>query len=186
MLKSLIDIKSRSYSGHIFKGTVVANNDPNKLELIKVEVKGLYEGNVELMPWAFSIRRMFMGSKAGQGEFGVPSLGTEVGIILQDGDPHYPMYLGSILQDGAQVSEAATNYPHRYGWKDGAGNVFFIDQATGQFRFQHLSGAVINIANDGTITISSPSGMALSATGNITISAGGDCDLTGSGRVLLP
>lgn len=185
MLTKLLSIDKNTYEGNIFTGTVVDNNDPLKLERVKVSVTGLYEGDTTLFPWCVSFKRMFFGSGSGYGEFGVPRQGSKVAVMLQHGDPHFPIYLGAILQSGNPVAEAATNYPNRYGFKDPVGNLFYIDMTSGEVKFQHKSGTTITIANNGDVTVTAVGNVTETITGNLAISAGGTINITATGNMAL-
>lgn len=158
MLRSLLSVKTPDYDGLIFKGVVVANNDPLKLERVKIKIPGLYDDQDQsLYPWCISFKRMTFGNGSGFGEFGVPSLGAVVGVFLQQGDPHYPVYMGSPLQVGMTLAEAAVNYPNRYGFKDPAGNLFYVDMTSGDVKFAHNSGTEVLI-NDTVVKLTHNAG----------------------------
>jgi len=181
MINSLIDVPDRDYDGVYFEGTVVDNNDPDKLERVRISCPGLYEGSdTTMFPWARSIRRMMFGGGQHVGQFGVPIIGTTVSFILDQGDPHHPIYLGYSLKDGNQVTEAGTNYPNRYGFKDPNGNLFYIDMTTKTVHFTHgNSGMTIDIAADGSITVNTPARATITSTGDITFTSQGKVQITG-------
>lgn len=183
MINNLLDVEKGNYEKNVFRGVVVDNNDPLKLERIKVSIVGLYESNdTSVLPWCVSFKRMFFGSGAGYGEFGVPRLGSVVAVMLQHGDPHFPVYMGAILQSGNEVAEAATNYPHRYGFKDPVGNIFYVDMQSGEVKFQHKSGTHITINNDGSVNITTEGNVTETIKGNLTLTVTGNylLDVTGT------
>lgn len=170
MLQNLLDIDRPDYYKNIFKGVVVDNNDPLKLERVRVQVIGLYEGtDLTLFPWCISFKRLWFGSGSGFGEFGVPRLGSVVAIMLQHGDAHFPIYLGSALEKGNTVPDAATNYPNRYGFKDPVGNIFFVDMQTHEVKFTHVSGTVLDIAANGDVSITGVGNGTVTVPGTLTL-----------------
>lgn len=172
-MNNLSDTPNQDYSDVIFQGLVVANNDPERLERIKVSVKGLYEGSN--LPWCMPYKHRLFGSKqGGQGVFAVPTVGSRVYVILQQGSPEHPMYSGSLLAKGATHATFTTNYPNRYGLIDPAGNIIFVDTTPGQVQMHlaHVSGTTLHIAPNGAVTINTPTTLDISAGGNVTISSG--------------
>jgi hypothetical protein len=183
MLKTALDIDENDYKGIIFKGTVIANDDSQETEFkntekIKVQIPGLYDSDDPAqLPWCVPLKDRIFGSKSGQGTFGVPSIGSIVAVILQQGDPHNPAYIGSILLEGATIAEFLVNYPNRYGFKDPAGNIFYIDTTSGQVtvHFQHKSGTTIHIDDAGNVT--------QTIVGNLTQHVEGNVDQTVDGSL---
>jgi hypothetical protein len=159
MFNTLLDVEDATYENQLIIGKVIANDDSGetvgpKLERVRAFVPGLYEGDtVTDYPWIFPKQPSLFGNGTGFGRFGVPDIGAYILIELQNGDPHFPYYVGGVLIDGLQISEAGTNYPNRYGFKDSVGNIFFVDKTSGEVKFQHKSGTVIDILNDGTTTV---------------------------------
>ena len=191
MLSSLTNVEFSDLRNIWIVAKVIANDDSGetagpKLQRIKVTVPGLYETE---SPWCWPLQlSLFAGGQgAGFGTFGVPEIGSYVVIELQNGDPHYPVYIGTILIQGNQITEAGTNYPNRYGFKDSAGNIFYIDKTNGQkvTKYTHPSGTTIEINNAGNVTINSVGTLNLISTGNMTITAP-VVNMTGSGAVQLP
>lgn len=185
MLTNPNDIDSVDYSEHVFIGQVVANNDPLKLERVKVRITGLYEGQVEDLPWCAPKYSKAFGNKAGVGVFSVPSVGTWLFVELQNGDAHFPLYTGSPVQTKADLPEADVNYPNRYGLKDPAGNLFYVDTTPGSVvvHFQHVSGTQLTINNNGSVNLQAVDTITSVAptwnhTGNVNIT--GDVSITGN------
>jgi phage baseplate assembly protein gpV len=161
MFHTLLETESADYKNLLIVGKVIVNDDSSetvgpKLQRIKVSVPGLYEGDSANFPWVFPKQQSLFGIGDGFGTFGVPAINSYVLIELQDGDPLRPVYVSGILLQGLQLVEAGVNYPFRYGFKDPAGNLFYIDTKTGsqEVKFVHKSGTTINILDSGAITIS--------------------------------
>lgn len=171
MFKSLIDLDPNDYKDVFFLGVVVANDDSGEKEMkyterIKVRIPGLYvSSNPAELPWCIPFKHRLFGSMSGQGSFCVPSIGSTVVVILQQGDPHSPAYIGSLLLDANTIAEFKTNYPRRYGFKDPAGNLFLVDTTDGQvtMQVQHKSGTTITVSDSGAITITGVDTMTVTA-----------------------
>lgn len=151
-------------------GRVVDNNDPLKLKRVKVSIPDVVEGSGDQIPWAIPVTSDFESVH-------IPPVGKVVYCLLQNGDIHYPMYLGEATTSSNPISSVlATNYPNRYGTADDHGNYWYVDKQTGEIKFNHHSGTQITIDNSGNATIS--------VVGNITSSATtwnhtGDINVTG-------
>lgn len=182
MLANLNDLEQTDYTGQTFIGTVVANNDPEKLERVKVTIPNLYEGTVANLPWVAPKVAKLFGNRTGVGVFSVPDIGTTVYVEFQNGDPHYPFYLGSPVLSRADLPEADANYPNRYGFKDKAGNLFYVDTTPGSnvVQFTHASGTSIRIENNGNITSAAPT-WNHTGTVNVTGQINASVDVVGGG-----
>lgn len=159
-------------------GTVVNNQDPLKAERLQVTVEGLLEGPLGTLPWV-----MPMKSRTSAVGLDVPSIGDQVYIELQDGDIHYPVWTGRHLRGNALPIELSTNYPNRYGFKDTAGNVVYIDKTPGSVKIyvKHKSGTTIEIVDAGHTSITVQGNLTATVSGNITGTAGGNLVMSASG-----
>lgn len=179
MLKTMLDVDPNSYSDVYFKGTVIANNDSGEVDLkyterIKVQVPGLFDStDPAQLPWCIPFKGRLFGSKVGQGVFSVPSIGSIVTVVLQQGDPHNPAYIGSLLLEANTVAEFLVNYPNRYGLKDPAGNIIYIDTTAGQvtIHLEHKSGTQIHIDDTGNVTLTVAGTTQVNSTGTMTVTA---------------
>ena len=162
---SVNDMEAPAYDGY-YVGTVVANNDPKKLQRVKVSVPSLLEGAEALLPWVAPLLSSPFGFTSSAGVVAVPVIGARVVVEFQEGQLYYGLLKGSVPTAAFTLpTELATNYPGRRGWKDPAGNVFFIDNTAGAntISVQHASGAVVSIANNGDVLVSSPTKIDLTA-----------------------
>lgn len=173
------------YRGQTFIGKVVDNNDPRRLERVKVLVPGLYEGDAGLLPWVAPKVGKGFGNQTGIGVFSVPDINSYVYVELQNGNPHYPFYIGSPVQSRADLPEADVNYPNRYGFKDKRGNLVYVDTTPGQniITLQHASGTFVRINNDGSVDLDVKVRLTSTApewrhTGNVFVT--GDLQVTGT------
>ena len=156
-----------NYAGKFFIGKVRVADDPEKLDRIKVFVAGLYgKPDPELLPWAAPIKISPMGQGEGFGTFGTPPVDSDVMVILQEGNPHYPMYM-SLMKGKNTEFPAGT-----WGWKDALGNKFIVGPDGVELKTS--CGALIKIGSDCKITLTAPGGFEFNGdsvfTGNIRAS----------------
>lgn len=110
-----------NYGLSFFLGKVKAV-DEEGLDRVRVEVNGLYQSeNIEDLPWAGPIKVSAMGYGEGYGEFGAPPVGSDVIVFLQEGNPHYPMYM-SVKRYATLGGDACAG---GWGWTDKFGNKFW-------------------------------------------------------------
>jgi phage baseplate assembly protein gpV len=141
-----------------FIGKVVDNNDPKKLQRVKVEIPNLLTGEASSLPWCFPAQHSLFGMTETAYSVGVPVVGSTVIVEFQNGDIHYGCVTSAIHTSISAVSgELATNYPNRRGWLDPAGNLFYIDITDGQVKahFLHKSGTRFTVEDNGDIIVHS-------------------------------
>lgn len=169
-------------------GTVVANNDPDMCERIKVTIPKLFEGDPNNLPWVSPNKDGWFPNTSSHGCFGlVPPIGTQVMVIFQQGKPLYPLYEAYPQQKGKRTSEFTTNYLKRYGFKDPEGNIMFFDTTPGanpKFFFQHVAGVVFKIDANGDVTLTTTGKLKAQSTGDMTFITGGKMTLTASADIV--
>lgn len=173
--------KDSSYIGRLFVGTVVANSgtEPTLHQgEVKVYVAELYTNDVALLPVALHFRNDCGGAQS----FGVLSIGRQVILELQDGDPQCPIVRCSILTPSMLPSEFVAGYPNVYGWADETGNVFLVNKATGMLRFTNAAGFSATLIGT-SLTISS--GIANIAVTNAILNISGNTDITTQGNTTI-
>ncbi len=185
MLTGVNDTEQTDYTGVVFIGTVVDNNDPQRLQRVRVRIKGLYEGQTSDLPWVAPKVGYGFGNAGGAGRIAVPLVNSKLYVELQGGDSHYPVYTGNVIHSDSPVTDGSANYPHRYMTVDRAGNKIIVDPMPGAnvVTIQHASGTQITVNNDGSVNIVAVNDITSSApnwthTGDITIT--GDLDVTGT------
>lgn len=161
----------------MYRGVVVDNKDPDRLGRVRLRVPGVIpkEGSA----WAYPIGAPGAGS-AQRGWYVGPTIGTDVAVWFEQGDPDHPYYMGGNPGDGevppevvaAADAEDATKVAvfetDRWRLKfDGtAGNEEFhiLDKVTGDvFEIDGVAKGirikgtgVVFIESDGAITLTAP------------------------------
>lgn len=184
MLKKLNDLGGEQATYFVAK--VVENNDPLKLLRIKVTIPNLLEGSTESLPWCMPILASALGGNTKASvSVAVPPLGSHVVVVFQGGDVNYGLMLGSLITKGTELGVLATNYPARRGWVDTAGNHFFIDTTASNvtFELKHTSGTIIQIDNEGKLTITTAGDTTVNATGALSIASTGNMTLSTDGTL---
>lgn len=189
MLNNLQQLDTIDFRGHIFIGIVRFNNDPLRLERIKVSIPGVFDSpNEAELPWVAPLAEGPIPNGSGFGSFGlVPPVGSKVFVQFQHGNPLYPVYYGSPIVQGDRVAEANVNYPNRYGWRDPRGNVFYVDTTEGGnvIRLEHASGTTVTINNDGRVTVQSVEEVQVISEGNMLLQSNADLRIQATGRIDL-
>lgn len=144
-------------------GTVIFNDDPERLGRIKVNIPGIFEGNTDQLPW---IRRKQDTSFCGADceVFDVPEIGSVV-EVKWNYDENTPMYSGAPYSKKHTSSIFTNNYPYEGGIKFGKMYIKF-DKGTN----------LMTISNGTTFIQCDPMG-------KISIVAGGDIDLKTKGSI---
>lgn len=143
-------------------GTVVDNNDPDKLGKIKVTIPGIFEGSIDKLPW---IRRKndtaFCGDDAEL--FDVPAIGSVV-EVKWNYDENTPMYSGAPNSKKHTSNVFTNNYPYEGGIRFGKCYLKF-DKASN----------LITLTNGKVFVQCDPMGnMSMTAIGNMDFFAKGD------------
>lgn len=157
MFNNLNQFESPDYSIP-FIGKVVDNNDPKRLQRIKVEIPNLLVGDTASLPWCFPAQHSLFGMTDTAYSVGIPVIGSTVMVEFQGGDLHYGVVSSCLHTSNTSISgELAVNYPNRRGWLDPANNLFYVDITSGQVivHFVHKSGSRFTIADNGKVTVHS-------------------------------
>ena len=159
---------TKSYKGVYFVGTVVNNTDPLNLDRVQATVPDLYDKDLGDLPWIGPVKTSPFGIGEAWGVYGSPNVGSEVLILLQDGDPHYPMYHSIQTRKNDE-------FPTNQGWgfKDFYGNKFRV-ASDKTVQFLAVAGATFNIAVDGSISVTTVANQSLTVSGNSNVSVTGN------------
>lgn len=172
MMGNNLNEQKNPYEGRMFIGKVVDNEDPERKGRVKATVKNLYEGGSATLPWiAPSGHGPIPNSPTGKygSQILPPPIGSEIIIVLQDGNPQYAMWPGSPVRK--PVPELTSIYPFGYGYKDPKGNWFLANTRTGEIKYVHFTGTSIVITPEGTINIKSVKDINVHADGEIRMTA---------------
>lgn len=188
------ELNRQDLSRSTFIGFVVDNNDPRMLQRVRVRIPDLHRGiDDKNLPWAISRNSSGQGAVKGIGQVNVPVVGSKVMVSFLQDDPHMLMYVGAPVTEDVVSTAFKENYPHSYGTEDAAGNLFIVDTKTGDVRFVHNTGAVIEIDGSGNITVkaaksltlAAPDGIKLSTQGNIKIESGDNITMASPGAITV-
>ena len=148
-------------------GTVVANEDPDKLGKIKVNIPGIFEGSTDNLPW---VRRKNDTAFCGDDSelFDVPSIGSVV-EVRWDYDENIPIYSGVPNSKKHTSSVFTNNYPYEGGFRFGK-CVLKCDKASNVMTITNGS-CFIQLDPLGNITMTCKGNMNLTSGRDVTITA---------------
>ena len=161
-----------------FAARVVDNNDPLKLQRVKIRIQKLHRGVVDAdLPWASPVSLMTQGNNQ-VGAIKIPVNGSQ--ILVEYLDDYTILYKGDFVTSSSAIPELTnTNYPNCYGYTDRSGNKFLVDTQTDTVTFTHLSGATLSITATGDIIVKAKASLQLEGqslsiktTNDINISCG--------------
>ena len=163
------------YEGRLFIGKVLFNEDPLKLNRVKVFIPGVMEGPPSLLPWVAPnnngpVPNGRLGAEFYGSQILTPPIDSELIVEFQDGNPQYSLWPASPVR--FPIPELTSCYPYGYGFKDPKGNWFLTNTLTGEVKYVHFSGTTIVITPTGTINVKSVEHINMTAVGNITQDAG--------------
>lgn len=178
-MNNMTQLEDDSYTGY-FVGKVVSNDDPLRKQRVKVKIQNLLDAPIDQLPWFAPIIASGFGNSASANVLQVPTLGSMIVVMFQNGDVHYGLYVGYADSQEVQVDpELLTHYPERRGWKDPAGHMLIIDTSSGGevVEFRHKSGTKIVISPSGDLEVTSVGNTRISTSGTMSIQSGGDMSL---------
>jgi hypothetical protein len=138
---------AQDYEKKLFYGRVTNNVDPLGLGRFQVTVPGLYDEGE--LPWVGVKRYSPFGVGPGFGVYGSPSLGSTAVLKLQEGDAHYPICLGYLLDQSNADPRFASE--KTWGFVDPSGNVLYVNMDTQEWTFTHSSGTTYTINEQGDL-----------------------------------
>lgn len=135
-------------------GRVVANNDPSGCQRVRIRLPEVYDDVPDTaLPWAIpKYMPLGVGQGGGASAMCVPVVGSLLYVELQEGDPHFPVYVGAPSPASVLNPKLKTNYPSRYGYFDPQGNGWYVDMKTNDAEWVHHSGTSFHVSPDGSVT----------------------------------
>lgn len=139
-------------------GEVLDNNDPLKLKRVKVNIELWGYMTTEELPWVKQAGDGTKGNSPSNSQHDIPEIGSQVRVIFPTGNAEDPQYTGVETTEENKCSLFDEDYPNTYGSKDSAGSFTMTNKRTGITVYQHKSGTNIQMEDDGTVTLTMPSG----------------------------
>lgn len=138
-----------------YRGFVVDNNDPKKLQRVKCTVAGIMNGPVETLPWIYPHNPPGMGARQDIGSFMVPAVNTELVIEFPTEDIYAGFYTGTWQSADTHPGTFDEDYPNSYGFTDDVGNSFRVNKLKGFSEWKAASGSRLRFEKDSTVEIRS-------------------------------
>ena len=160
-----------------YDGTVVDDEDPDKLGRLRVRIPELY-GNipVEHIPWA-TPSLTFGGGGDGDGNYGsfwIPPKKSKVHIRLRRGHPWFPEWYGVHWFKGEPPEESQILPPRNHVFKTPKQHLIDLHDDVEYIRIKDFKGNFIIInTKENTIDVKSNGDMNFEARGDISFRAGG-------------
>jgi len=152
-----------------YKGVVKDNLDPKKLGRLKIEIKGLFEGDKESLPFCFPKVSDFLGGSTLSGSVSIPNIDAELEIVFPFNDIYSPYYVGYWRSNKTKLTLFEEDYPNSYGFQDEVGNIFKINKLKKTLDIIHSSGTKISIIEDGSLTFEGVKLIEIKSTDNTLI-----------------
>lgn len=168
-------------------GIVVDNNDPEKLQRVKVSIDMWDYLTTDQLDWVRPKKECFLGNSANSGTQAIPEIGSEVRVTFPNGDERDPQYEGMEINESNKCTLFDEFYPNTYGQKDSVGNFTMVNKETGITVKKFSSGTYMQADPDGTVTYISSDGLTyitMSGDGEITLK-GAKINLVGTDEINL-
>ncbi len=174
ILKEFFDQKQTQAYGDVYIGTVVNNNDPQKLGRCQIRVYGIYSNEIidDDLPWALP-EFGFIGSEVGS--FIVPPNDCIVSVRFSNNDVNEPIYTTKVLKKGKLPNDIGSDYPNTLVFFElDGGDKFTINRNTGETIYTSRNGIVITMFEDKSFKLEHSKGtiLEIDKSGNVDISSG--------------
>jgi len=140
----------------VYKGKVVDNVDPKKLQRLKIEIKGIFEGDPAKLPFVFPRNEFFLGGSSTSGRVSVPEINSELEVRFPFEDIYSPFYYGYWTNTNTKISDFDVDYPNSYGYVDSTGTKFITNKTQKTLKFTHTSGIIVDMDQAGKLTLTIP------------------------------
>lgn len=152
-IDNLIKPKTETDQGK--PAVVVDNNDPMRLQRIRVRCEGIYP---DISPWVRKFNLSGLGSSSNSDIVCVPEINSQVWIVFPFGTKDFPYYALSPYTQQSHSGEFDEDYPNVYGYHDATtGLTYKVNRITQQFTLKIGS---LTIQGDTT---------SLNVTGNVNV-----------------
>lgn len=180
-------LETNSIKNMVVSGTVIDNNDPDKLLRVKIRVNILHENiSDEDLPWALPGMLGSGNAMTGAaGSISIPQIGSRVLVTFLDDSLYNAMYISWRVDANSIPAELLEDYPNAYGFIDSGNNLFFINTQQKTIRLQHVSGTELNIGQDGKLEIISSAEISINATDNVEILSAAEISIHASDHIDL-
>lgn len=155
------------YKGKYIWGTVVDDADPENRDRIKARVPGLYNPDEGDVPWIGPAKSSPFGISGEWGCYGAACVGSDVLILLQEGDSHYPIYIAAIQRRANPEFTSGTHW----GFKDPKGNRLRVNVKTGEINFNAPAGLQITLTASGDLNVSVSGSVNMDVAGSVNLAA---------------
>lgn len=171
----------------IYVGTVVDNNDPDKLSRIKVQIAQVFDDiSNDLLPWVLPSLNHTGGASAETGNVDIPEIGSKVSIQFEDGNIDYPRYFGYHVDKKTLLEECKENYPDRVVVRMKNKCLLVIDKKTNEMFIRNPGTLKIYVEGDlelevkGSVQHKVHGDYNLEVVGNMSVKVGGDTKYSAS------
>lgn len=147
ILEKFLNSKLDMMGSNIYIGTVVDNNDPDKLGRVKVNIIGKYDGiSTTDLPWARP------ETKSVSGNFMIPNLNDK--LLVRVDDIYDPVYVGKYFSESTRSDILDDSYPNTAViYEDEQGTSISVNKKIHSMLITHKSGSSIEFKDNGDIDI---------------------------------
>lgn len=162
MFVNLLDVTNSVKNNNLFlphRGKVVDNNDPLKLNRVKVIIDNLIESdNYDKLPYVYPV----IPTSSPSGTVNKPpEINTYLWVEFINGNIYNPVYKGYWYDKHNAIANINNtshtifdqDYPNSYGEQDSSGNWYRINKKQNTVDIEHSSGNHINIKRNGETII---------------------------------
>ena len=167
-IEQLVDQYANQFFGK-YRGIVMANNDPDQLGRLKLQIPSVLGDQVT--DWAWPC--LPYGGKLDQGMFFVPDEGSKVWVEFEEGNLDLPIWVGVVwaepndtteipaeAQDMEEDDDGRKTVPNRRVIKTSSGHVLEFSDVTDKesITLRHKDGATVVLDEQGSVIIGNKEG----------------------------
>lgn len=177
------------------QGSVIDNEDPEKLGRVKVRMPYHQGVSDDLIPWSRAAHTDVANAGDGVGSTNIPPIGAKVMARHDGGNPYHPTYQGAApVHDvysnegkGTVHADQKGDYPHVRGHTDAAGNTFQVNTKEGKESITqtHITGSTSSTDKDGNMQVASAKDAVVSAKGVVTVVGAKEIHITSQTAVYI-